>query len=693
MRDPASSPGPGVRVPHPIEAESYAILRSRLDTADLPPLTRAVVERVVHTSADPSWAGDLVCDEAALRAGRAALLAGAPLVTDVRMVAVGVTARTVDRRPRPGRPSRAPLASGRRPGRPPGSGPRPGGTRSGRSGPSATPRPRWPSCCAAPRPGCWTRRWSSACRSGSSARSRRRPRCGRPACPRCPTAPNAGARRWPRPPSTPCSTRRSTRDRPLLLVGHGTVDADRRGRVRRVHRSVAPAAGRRGRRRRRRLHRAVPAHRARGLGAARRPRAPSAGRRAAGAGRGRARQGRHPRRAAARDAAPPGQRLRVRPPARPAPGAAGAAGRPDRRRRWAPRRRTGTAVLLVGRGSTDPDANAEVCKVARLLQEGRRYAVVEPAFVSLAAPGRARRAGPLRGAGRAPDRRRARTSCSTGCCRAGSSHQAARSPPSTRELDVRTAGYLGDTDALAGLVVERYREALHGDIRMNCDTCAYRVLLPGFEDKLGAPQTPHHHPDDPAHGHGARARARARARGGGRVSMDPYLVGLDLAGRRVVVVGGGTVAQRRVTGLLAAGADVEVVAPRSPRRSRRMADRARAALDRPRATATATSTAPGTSIACTDDPAVNAAVGAEAERPAGVLRARRRRPGRQRGHPGRRPPRRADRRRARRPRAAPRRPRCAPRWWRRCRPGWSTTPRSRCAPGWRWSAAAPATPS
>jgi precorrin-8X/cobalt-precorrin-8 methylmutase len=93
VRDQASSPGPGVRVPHPIEVECYAILRSRLDTTDLPPLTRAVVERVVHTSADPSWAGDLVCDEAALRAGRAALLAGAPLVTDVRMVAVGVTAR------------------------------------------------------------------------------------------------------------------------------------------------------------------------------------------------------------------------------------------------------------------------------------------------------------------------------------------------------------------------------------------------------------------------------------------------------------------------------------------------------------------------------------------------------------------------------------------------------------------------
>jgi precorrin-8X/cobalt-precorrin-8 methylmutase len=78
---------------HPIEVESYAILRTRLDTSDLPPLTRAVVERVVHTSADPTWAGDLVCDEQALRAGRAALLAGAPLITDVRMVAVGVTSR------------------------------------------------------------------------------------------------------------------------------------------------------------------------------------------------------------------------------------------------------------------------------------------------------------------------------------------------------------------------------------------------------------------------------------------------------------------------------------------------------------------------------------------------------------------------------------------------------------------------
>ena len=45
-----------------------------------------------------------------------------------------------------------------------------------------------------------------------------------------------------------------------------------------------------------------------------------------------------------------------------------------------------TAVVLVGRGATDPDANAEVAKTARLLLEGRGLGTVETAFVSLAEP-------------------------------------------------------------------------------------------------------------------------------------------------------------------------------------------------------------------------------------------------------------------------------------------------------------------
>ncbi len=82
------------RAVHPIEEESYAILRSRVDLSGLPPLTRQVVERVVHASADLSYVADLVVSsETALAAGRAALHAGAPVVADVRMVAAGITGR------------------------------------------------------------------------------------------------------------------------------------------------------------------------------------------------------------------------------------------------------------------------------------------------------------------------------------------------------------------------------------------------------------------------------------------------------------------------------------------------------------------------------------------------------------------------------------------------------------------------
>lgn len=76
---------------HPIEQESFEILRSRVDLTHLPPLTRAVIERVVHSSADLSYVEDLVLDELALQRGLEALRSGAPVVADVQMVAAGIT--------------------------------------------------------------------------------------------------------------------------------------------------------------------------------------------------------------------------------------------------------------------------------------------------------------------------------------------------------------------------------------------------------------------------------------------------------------------------------------------------------------------------------------------------------------------------------------------------------------------------
>jgi sirohydrochlorin cobaltochelatase len=45
-----------------------------------------------------------------------------------------------------------------------------------------------------------------------------------------------------------------------------------------------------------------------------------------------------------------------------------------------------TAVLLVGAGTSDPDANGDLCKAARLLWERRRYPLIEAAWVSLTEP-------------------------------------------------------------------------------------------------------------------------------------------------------------------------------------------------------------------------------------------------------------------------------------------------------------------
>ncbi|MET7455641.1 sirohydrochlorin chelatase [Streptomyces sp. NPDC005574] len=165
-----------------------------------------------------------------------------------------------------------------------------------------------------------------------------------------------------------------------------------------------------------------------------------------------------------------------------------------------PADRSEVTVLLVGRGSTDPDANAEVHKAARLLWEGRGYAGVETAFVSLAAPDvpsgldRCLRLGARRivvlpyflFTGILPERVRRQTG-----------DWAAAHP----EVEVRSADVIGPEPELLDLVMERYEEAVRGDVRMNCDSCVYRVALPGFEDKVGLAQQPHFHPDDDGHGH------------------------------------------------------------------------------------------------------------------------------------------------------------------------------------------------
>jgi len=95
--------------------------------------------------------------------------------------------------------------------------------------------------------------------------------------------------------------------------------------------------------------------------------------------------------------------------------------------------------------------------------------------------------------------------------------------------------------------------------------------------------------------------------------MDPYLLGLRLGGRQVVVVGGGAVATRRVPALLDAGADILLVSPEVTASLEDLAAAGRIRWE-PRGYADGDCAGAWLVCACTDDPAVNAAVAAEAER-------------------------------------------------------------------------------
>jgi precorrin-8X/cobalt-precorrin-8 methylmutase len=75
---------------HPIEAASYRILAERVDLSVWPAGARDVVARMVHATADESFAATARIGERAVEAAMAALAARAPVVCDARMVLAGI---------------------------------------------------------------------------------------------------------------------------------------------------------------------------------------------------------------------------------------------------------------------------------------------------------------------------------------------------------------------------------------------------------------------------------------------------------------------------------------------------------------------------------------------------------------------------------------------------------------------------
>ena len=151
-----------------------------------------------------------------------------------------------------------------------------------------------------------------------------------------------------------------------------------------------------------------------------------------------------------------------------------------------------TLLVVVGRGSADPDANSNVCKITRMLVEGFGFGWGETVFSGvtfpLVEPGLRHlvRLGFKRiivfpyflFSGVLINRIRDHTDI------------VAREFP---EIEFLEAGYLGNHPLVLETFQERIEEVFRGSNNMNCLLCKYRSKVIGFEDEVGLSQVSHHH--------------------------------------------------------------------------------------------------------------------------------------------------------------------------------------------------------
>jgi sirohydrochlorin cobaltochelatase len=159
-----------------------------------------------------------------------------------------------------------------------------------------------------------------------------------------------------------------------------------------------------------------------------------------------------------------------------------------------------TLLLLVGRGSSDPDANANIAKVARFLQEGYPTGWAACAFTGVTTP---LLPDALAVCERAGFRRLVVQPyfLFTGVLLKRIYAQVEVRRRLRPDVDIVATPHLQAHPLLLDAFLERAEEALHGQGHMNCSLCQYRVPILGHEAKLGQAQHAHHHHVQGLHAH------------------------------------------------------------------------------------------------------------------------------------------------------------------------------------------------
>nr|WP_232381067.1 precorrin-3B C(17)-methyltransferase [Paenibacillus tianjinensis] len=152
-----------------------------------------------------------------------------------------------------------------------------------------------------------------------------------------------------------------------------------------------------------------------------------------------------------------------------------------------------TIVLVMGRGGSDPDANSDFYKLARLLWEHTAYKSVESCFIAIARPSLNEGLERCLALG-------ARKIVVlpyllfTGVLMKQFTERVAEFATAHPEVEVELGSYIGNHPLLADMLAERIEETLEGKSFANCDNCRYR-------DAAGLHHHHHHHHGEEGHGH------------------------------------------------------------------------------------------------------------------------------------------------------------------------------------------------
>ena len=150
-----------------------------------------------------------------------------------------------------------------------------------------------------------------------------------------------------------------------------------------------------------------------------------------------------------------------------------------------------TLLVVAGRGSSDPDANSNVCKITRMLVEGFGFGWGETVFSGvtfpLVDPG-------LRHALKLGFKRVILLPyfLFSGVLVSRVREHSMRVANDNPDVKFLNASYLSDQDLVIDTFMERIQEVFNGENFMNCALCKYRSNLLGFESEVGHEQISHH---------------------------------------------------------------------------------------------------------------------------------------------------------------------------------------------------------